>query len=247
MLEVMGLQKKLEGRMILEDISLTLYEGETLALVGESGSGKTTLAKTLMGLWPADGGAFRIDGKDDWERHHFYERIQLVFQNPKEAFSHRLSVEEIVREPLDIHDRGSKAERGDKVRRTLTDVDLPVTENFLRRYPHQLSGGEAQRVAIARALILDPKLLIADEITAALDAGVQARVVRLLMRLQDMRGLAILFITHDIALARKISDRAIVLKEGRLVEAGLSSIVFSNPIHPYTKQLVEAAPRLHQK
>ncbi|HWR28299.1 MAG TPA: ABC transporter ATP-binding protein [Negativicutes bacterium] len=246
MLEVVGLQKKLEGRTIIEDISLTLQEGETMALVGESGSGKTTLAKTLMGLWPADGGTFRIDGKDDWQRKHFYERIQLVFQNPKEAFSHRLSVGEIVREPLDIHNRGTKAEREEKVRRTLIDVDLPVTEDFLRRYPHQLSGGEAQRVAIARALILDPKLLIADEITASLDAGVQARVVRLLMRLQDVRGLALLFITHDIALARKISDCAIVLKDGRIVEAGLSSKVFSNPVHPYTRQLVEAAPQLHR-
>ncbi len=247
MLEVAGLQKQLEGRTILKEIFLTLYEGETLALVGESGSGKTTLAKTLMGLWPADGGSFRIDGRNDWERHQYYERIQLVFQNPKEAFSHRLNVGEIIREPLDIHNRGSKAERDEKVRRTLVEVDLPVTEDFLRRYPHQLSGGEAQRVAIARALILEPKLLIADEITASLDAGVQARVVRLLMRLQDMRGLALLFITHDIALARKISDRAIVLKNGRIVEMGMSSVVFSNPVHPYTQQLVDAAPRLHQK
>ena len=245
MLEVAGLHKKLEGRTILEGVSLTLYEGETLALVGESGSGKTTLAKTLMGLWPADGGTFRIDGRKDWERHQFYERIQLVFQNPKEAFSHRLSVGEIVREPLDIHNRGTKAERDEKIRRTLAEVDLPATEDFLRRYPHQLSGGESQRVAIARALILEPKLLIADEITASLDAGVQARVVRLLMRLQDMRGLAILFITHDIALARKISDRAIVLRDGLIVETGMSNAVFTNPTHPYTRKLVEAAPRLH--
>ena len=247
MIEVVGLKKQLEGRTILEEISLTLYEGETLALVGESGSGKTTLAKTLMGLWPTDGGTFRIDGKAGWNRHQFYERIQLVFQNPKEAFSHRLSVGEIVREPLDIHNRGAKAERDEKVRRTLAEVDLPATDDFLRRYPHQLSGGEAQRVAIARALILEPKLLIADEITASLDAGVQARVVRLLMRLQDMRGLAILFITHDIALARKISDRIIVLKEGRIVETGLSSEVLSNPVHPYTRQLVEASPRLRKQ
>ena len=247
LLEVRGLRKQLESQTILADISLTLYEGETLALVGESGSGKTTLAKTLMGLWQADGGTFRIDGKDGWGRHQFYERIQLVFQNPKEAFSHRLSVGEIVREPLDIHNRGTKAERDEKVRRTLAEVDLPATAEFLRRYPHQLSGGEAQRVAIARALILEPKLLIADEITAALDAGVQARVVRLLMRLQDMRGLAILFITHDIALARKISDRAIVLKEGRIVEMGMSNVIFSNPVHPYTRQLVEAAPRLRKE
>ena len=247
MLEVTGLHKKLEGRTILEGVSLTLYEGETLALVGESGSGKTTLAKTLMGLWPAEGGTFRLDGRKDWERHQFYERIQLVFQNPKEAFSHRLNIGEIVREPLDIHNRGLKAERDEKVRRTLAEVDLPITEDFLRRYPHQLSGGEAQRVAIARALILEPKLLIADEITASLDAGVQARVVRLLMRLQDMRGLALLFITHDIALARKISDRAIVLKDGRIVETGISSVIFSNPVHPYTRRLVEAAPRLHKQ
>ena len=246
MLEVAGIAKRLDGRSVLADIDLTLYEGETMALVGESGSGKTTLAKTLLGLWPADAGSFRIDGRDDWPRRQFYERIQLVFQNPKEAFSHRLSVGEIVREPLDIHERGPKTEREEKVRRTLQEVDLPATPEFLRRYPHQLSGGEAQRVAIARALILDPKLLIADEITASLDAGVQARVVRLLMRLQDLRGLAILFITHDIALARKISDRTIVLKEGHIVENGPSGAVLTNPVHPYTKALVDAAPRLRR-
>ena len=246
MLEVAGLAKRLDGRSVLTDIDLTLYEGETMALVGESGSGKTTLAKTLLGLWPADAGSFRIDGRDDWPRRQFYERIQLVFQNPKEAFSHRLSVGEIVREPLDIHERGTKAEREEKVRRTLQEVDLPTTPEFLRRYPHQLSGGEAQRVAIARALILDPKLLIADEITASLDAGVQARVVRLLMRLQDLRGLAILFITHDIALARKISDRVAVLKEGRIVETGPSGEVLTNPVQPYTRALVAAAPRLRR-
>lgn len=244
MLEVSGLQKNLGGKAILQQISLTLYEGETLALIGESGSGKTTLAKTLMGLWPADGGTFRIDGKADWNRHQFYERIQLVFQNPKEAFSHRLNVREIVREPLDIHARGTQTEREEKVCHVLSEVDLPTTVDFMQRYPHQLSGGEAQRVAIARALILEPKLLIADEITAALDAGVQARVVRLLMRLQDMRGLALLFITHDIALARKISDRVLVLKDGCIVETGLSSVVFANPVHSYTRQLIEAAPRL---
>ena len=244
MLEVSGLQKNLEGKPVLQQISLTLYEGETLALIGESGSGKTTLAKTLMGLWPADGGTFMIDGQAGWNRHQFYERIQLVFQNPKEAFSHRLNVGEIVQEPLDIHARGLQAERLEKVRKVLSEVDLPTTAAFMQRYPHQLSGGEAQRVAIARALILEPKLLIADEITAALDAGVQARVVRLLMRLQDMRGLALLFITHDIALARKISDRAIVLKDGCIIETGLSSEVFTNPSHPYTRQLIQAAPRL---
>ena len=244
MLEVSGLQKNLEGKPVLQQISLTLYEGETLALIGESGSGKTTLAKTLMGLWPADGGTFMIDGQAGWNRHQFYERIQLVFQNPKEAFSHRLNVGEIVQEPLDIHARGLQTERLEKVRKVLSEVDLPTTAAFMQRYPHQLSGGEAQRVAIARALILEPKLLIADEITAALDAGVQARVVRLLMRLQDMRGLALLFITHDIALARKISDRAIVLKDGCIIETGLSSEVFTNPSHPYTRQLIQAAPRL---
>ena len=245
-LEVAGLCKKRDGQPILKGISLTLYEGETLAVIGESGAGKTTLAKTLMGLWPADGGTFRIDGKKDWERHQFYERIQLVFQNPKEAFSHRLNVGEIVREPLDIHNRGLKPERDEKVRRALVEVGLPDGEDFLCRYPHQLSGGEAQRVGIARALILEPKLLIADEITSALDAGVQARVVRLLMELQDRRGLALLFITHDIALARKISDRVIVIQDGSIVEEGLSGDVFSYPSHPYTRQLVAAAPRLRK-
>ncbi len=243
-LEVTGLGKSFDGTPVLADIDLTLHEGETLALVGESGSGKTTLARTLMGLWEADAGRVVLEGKTGIPRKQFYEYIQLVFQNPGEMLSHRLTVREIVREPLDVHNRGTAAEREALVLKTLAEVELPVDEDFLGRYPHQISGGEAQRVAVARSLVLAPKVLIADEVTSALDAGAQASVVRLLLELQERRGLALLFITHDLALARKVSDRAVVLRQGRIVETGPSGRVFATPGHPYTQALLDAVPRL---
>lgn len=235
-----GLSKKFNGKAALADVSLTLYAGETLALVGESGSGKTTLARLLVGLERADAGEIWIDQATGASRRKFYEQIQLIFQHPGESLSHRLTVREIVREPLDIHGRGSAQDRERKVIGALQEVELSCEESFLTRYPHQLSGGEAQRVAIARSLILEPQILIADEITSALDAGVQARVVRLLLTLQEKRGLAILFITHDVALARKVSDRTLVLQAGRVVEEGPTQRVLQTPTHPYTQELLAA-------
>ncbi|HWQ61420.1 MAG TPA: ABC transporter ATP-binding protein [Negativicutes bacterium] len=244
-LEVTGLSKSFDGNPVIADIDLTLFEGETLALVGESGSGKTTLARTLMGLWAAEAGQVVLEGKTGIPRKQFYEYIQMVFQNPGEMLSHRLTVREIVREPLDVHNRGTAAEREALVLKTLAEVELPVEEDFLGRYPHQISGGEAQRVAIARSLVLAPKVLIADEITSALDAGAQASVVRLLLELQERRGLALLFITHDLALARKVSDRVAVLQQGRIIETGQSGKVLTLPEHSYTRALLDAVPSIH--
>ncbi len=244
-LEVTGLGKSFDSTPVLTDIDITLYEGETLALVGESGSGKTTLARTLMGLLPADAGQVVLEGNTGIPRKQFYEYIQMVFQNPGEMLSHRLTVREIVREPLDVHGRGLAAEREALVLKTLAEVELPADEDFLGRYPHQISGGEAQRVAVARSLVLAPKIIIADEVTSALDAGAQASVVRLLLELQERRGLALLFITHDLALARKVSDRVIVLQQGRIVESGPSGQVFAAPRHAYTRALLDAIPRVY--
>lgn len=245
-LQATNINKSFDGIPVLEDISLTLYEGETLSLIGESGSGKTTLARILMGLWPGDSGEITLDGKKELPRRQFYERIQMIHQNPGEALSHRMSLKEIVREPLDIHKRGNIEERDEKVRKAMLAVELPIDDEFSCRFPHQISGGEAQRLAIARALVLEPKVLIADEITSSLDAGVQARIIRLLLSLQETRGLALLFITHDLALARKVSDRVIVLQQGKIVESGLAFDVLVNPASPYTQQLLAAAPRLQR-
>jgi len=245
LLEVSGLEKSFESFRAVDGVDFTLYEGETIALVGESGSGKTTLAKTIIGLIEPDSGDVRLEGEPVCQRDkEFYSRVQMIYQNPKESISHRMNVLEAVREPLDIQKIGKSAERTEKVKRILGEVELPNDEEFLNKYPHQISGGEAQRVAIARALVLDPKLLVADEPTSALDASVQAKILKLLLNLQEKRGLSLLFITHDIAVARKVSDKMAVMLKGKIIEEGPTSQVTNYPIHPYTEMLIEAAPDL---
>jgi peptide/nickel transport system ATP-binding protein len=155
--------------------------------------------------------------------------------------SHRLTVLESVREPLEIQRIGTATERDEIAQKVIGEVELPVTKEFLDEYPHHLSGGELQRVNIARALVLGPKILIADEPTAFLDSSIQAKVLKLLLNLQESRGLSMLFITHDIAVARKISDRIAVMQEGRIVEQGLTSRIITSPSNPYTRSLIDAA------
>ncbi|CQR70134.1 Glutathione import ATP-binding protein GsiA [Sporomusa ovata DSM 2662] len=245
-LQVTNLTKAWDEHQAVQDLTLTLYEGETLAIVGESGSGKTTLAKTIMGLTPPTTGNIHLNGVKITERNQdFYKQIQLVFQNPKEALSHRLTVCQLIKEPLDIQKIGSETDRQTAVKQLLNEVELPTDNAFLHKYPHQLSGGEAQRVVIARALALNPKILIADEPTSALDASVQAKVIKLLLNLQEDRGLAMLFITHDIALARKISDRLAVMKNGKIVEEGLTHLLIAAPTHQYTQKLLAVAARIN--
>jgi len=245
LLKVRGLCKSFEGHRVLDCIDLTLFEGETVAVVGESGSGKTTLSRAIMGLEVPDCGEIEIDCSPVNARDKkFYEKVQMVFQNPRDSISHRMNILQAVREPLDVHKKGSEDDKLRSVRRALDDVELSYDEKFLARYPHTLSGGEVQRVAIARALVLGPKILIADEPTSALDASVQAKVLRLLLDIQEKRGLSMLFITHDIALARKISDQMVVMQSGRIVEIGPTSDILTRPQHPYTKRLIECSPDL---
>jgi peptide/nickel transport system ATP-binding protein len=247
LLEVRGVSKRYGPTRALDGVSLRLYEGETLAVVGESGSGKTTLANVIMGLIPADAGEVYLDEKLVTRRDKsFYRRVQMVFQDPAASISHRHNVLQAVAEPLVLHLGGKPADHLETVRRVLEEVQLPADDRFLRRYPHHLSGGENQRVAIARALTLGPKLLVADEPTSALDASVQAKIIRLLLRLQEERGLGLLLITHDLALARKVSDRIAVLRNGRVVEVGPSDQITGNPVHPFTRELVSAAPQLQR-
>jgi len=230
----------------VDGVNLSVAHGETLALVGQSGSGKTTLAKTIMGLHQPSAGTVYLEGKKVTARKKtFYRRVQMVFQNPGESLSHRLSVLELVTEPLDIQRVGSKAERKAKAIQTIGEVELPQDEHFLDTYPHHLSGGELQRVAIARALVLDPDLLIADEPTAFLDASIGAKILKLLLNLQEHRGLSLLYITHDIAAARKVSDRIAVMLDGKIVEAGPSSRIVAAPEHDYTRRLLASASSLH--
>ncbi len=242
LLEIKSLSHAFNGNYVLQDVFLTLYEGETLALVGESGSGKSTLSKTIMGLHEPDRGQFILEGCRVIKRDAaFYRRVQMIFQNPKESVSHRMNVLDAVLEPLQVQRKGSHEAQLRRAKEVVDLVELPNDDDFLKKYPHQLSGGEVQRVAIARALALGPKLLIADEPTSALDPSVQAKILKLLMNLQEKMGLSILFITHDIALARRVSDRMAVMHKGRIVEEGATNMVLGHPQHPYTRRLVDCA------
>jgi len=244
-MECLNVSKSFGILQVLDRIGMTIYEGETLSLVGESGSGKTTFAKTIMGLLSKDGGDIILTGDAAvWKKREFYEQVQMIFQNPSETISHRMTVLDAVQEPLDIHKKGDREDRRIRVKQVLDDVELPMDDDFLRKYPHHLSGGEIQRVAIARALVLNPRLLIADEPTSSLDVSVQAKILKLIMTLQEKRGLAILFISHDIALARKVSDRMAVMLKGRIIEKGPTHEVIGSPMHPYTKSLIRLASSL---
>ncbi|MEA1965817.1 MAG: ABC transporter ATP-binding protein, partial [Euryarchaeota archaeon] len=215
MISVKDVSKSYKDLWVLSDISLTLDEGEILALVGETGSGKTTLAYTIAGTIKPDAGEVIFRGRSvaDIDRKEFAKTVGIVYQSPRDSISHRFSVFEAIAEPLHIHDEFDDESPG-RIENALREVQLPADEYFLQKYPHELSGGELQRVAIARALILAPDLLIADESTSFLDPSVQAKVLRLLLDLQNERGISMLFVTHDIGVARKVSDRIAVLHGG---------------------------------
>jgi len=242
LLSTKNLSKRFDSLLAVDSVNITIEGGETLALVGESGSGKTTLAKLIMGLIePTEGKIYLEDSLVSNRGKDFYRQVQMIFQNPGESLSHRLSVLELVREPLDIQEIGTKDERDRRARQVLKEVELPDSEAFLNEYPHHLSGGEMQRLTIARALVLGPRLLIADEPVAFLDSSLQAKILKLLLKLQEQRGLSLLFITHDIAVARKISDRIAVMKDGKIVEQGPATKIITLPGHAYTRKLSQAA------
>lgn len=227
--------------------SLEVRQGEVVALVGETGSGKTTLGRLLVGLLEADGGRVVFEGQDlqsasGQSRKALRQRIQFIAQDPFDAVSPRLCVQEIVREPLDIQGMGTAPERQAKVRHVLRAVGLSPDPAFLGRRAHELSGGELQRVAIARALVLDPKLIVADEPVSMLDASEQAKVINLLKEIQNERGMGLLIISHDLALVRKIADRILVMRQGEIVEGGPASHIVTHPHHEYTRALLGAAP-----
>jgi peptide/nickel transport system ATP-binding protein len=245
-LSATGLSKSFKSVKAVDNVSLILEHGETLALVGQSGSGKTTLARMLCGILEPDTGEVYLEqSKTDRHGLEFHRAVQLVFQNPGEALSHRLTVLESVREPLEIQNIGTKTERDRIAEKVIGEVELPTSGEFLDEYPHHLSGGELQRVNIARALVLDPDILIADEPTAFLDSSIQAKVLKLLLNLQENRGLSILFITHDLAVARKISDRIAIMQQGIIVEYGSTSRIITHPSCEYTRSLLDAAAGLH--
>ena len=227
----------------VDGVSFSLKEGQTLGLVGESGCGKSTLAKAIVRLVKPTSGkiTFREYPSDDsLVKKDFCKSVQMVFQDPAESLNTRMTVGSILREPLDIYNIGSKNERPGQVSELLKKVGLP--ESAAKRYPFEFSGGQRQRIGIARALALEPDLLVLDEPVSALDVSVQSQVLNLLMELQQSLGLSYLFIAHDLAVVRHVSDIIAVMYLGKVVEMGPAKEVFENPLHAYTKALISAIP-----
>jgi peptide/nickel transport system ATP-binding protein len=227
----------------VEGVSFDIRQGETFALVGESGCGKSTIAKAIAGLVPFTG-TLQIAGRTLHAQADVTRAVrrdaQLVFQDPAAALDPRMRVGDLVAEPLVIHGIGSREERRAKVGALFERVGLARAQ--LDRYPHEFSGGQRQRICIARALALSPKLIVADESVSALDVSVQARVLQLLKELKDDLGVSYLFISHDMAVVDSIADRVAVMFLGQIVETGTRAQVFGNPLHPYTRRLIEAVP-----
>ena len=229
---------------VIDGLSLDVAAGETLAVVGESGSGKSTLAETVVGLVRPVGGSIRFDGTEmtglsGRAGRRLRRRIQLVAQNPLLALSPRRRVATQIEEPLLVHTSLSRAHRTARVEGMLAALDLSPA--LRRRFPHELSGGQAQRVVLARALILEPSLILFDEPTSALDVSVQAGVLNLLRRLKAEHDLTYLFITHDLGVARHLADRIAVMRAGEIVEQRTTADLFGSPHHRYTRSLLASS------
>lgn len=229
----------------VDGVSFELRRGEVLGLVGESGCGKSTLGRTLVGLLPVYEGKVKFDAKNiadytqkEWRK--IRKEIQLIFQDPYASLNPRMSIGDMLMEPLMVHNIVSRSGRRKEALRLLDIVQLPA--DSMQRYPHQFSGGQRQRLGIARALAVRPQLLICDESVSALDVSVQAQILNLLKELQQEFNLSYLFISHDLNVVHYISDRVMVMQSGKIVEAGTAEQVLKHPADDYTKRLIEAMP-----
>ncbi len=230
------------GVRAVRPMSFEVAQGETLGVVGESGCGKSTLARMLVGLLEPSEGTIEIEGKalDNANPAAFGKLIQYVFQDPQSSLNPRKTIRQVMEAPLKRLHGMATPERDRRISEIFTSVNL--REEFLDRYPHEFSGGQAQRIGIARALAANPRIIILDEPVSALDVSVQAQVLNLLANLKTKFGLTYLFITHDLAVVEAVSDRIIVLYFGSVVEIGSAKRIFANPRHPYTKLLADSAP-----
>lgn len=255
LLEVRDLQKSFGGTGLFQarrpvtaarDVSFRIRRGEAVALVGESGSGKSTIARILLRLEQPDGGSILLDGENVFAREpgraslRYRGRVQMVFQDPFGSLNPVHDVAHHLERPLLRHHRARRSEVHAKALELLRQVGLEPAEEFIHRRPDELSGGQRQRVAVARALAVDPDVLVADEPTSMLDVSIRLDILELFARLKRERRLAILLITHDLASARHLADRILVLFRGRIVEDGPTSMVVEHPAHPYTRALLDA-------
>ena len=234
----------------VEDVNFKIFEGKTLGVVGESGCGKSTLGRTILRLHEATSGQVLYNGENileykKREMHKVQRNMQMIFQDPYSSLDPRMSVRALIMEPLEVVGTGeklSKAEKREKADRIMELCGLP--SNHANLYPHELDGGLRQRVGLARAMILEPKFLVCDEPVSALDVSIQAQILNLLMDLQDNKGLSYMFITHDLAVVKHISDQIMVMYMGQVIELATSDELFKSPLHPYTRALLNAIPTI---
>ncbi|MCI1747290.1 MAG: ABC transporter ATP-binding protein [Acidipropionibacterium sp.] len=229
----------------VDEVSFTIHAGQTVALVGESGSGKSTIARCITRITEPTSGDVLVEGRSiikmpSRKLIDIYRSLQMVFQDPNSSLDPRKTARATLDEPLRLHTSLTSHQREQRIRELLAEVDL--SDHLIDRLPRQLSGGQRQRLGIARAMAVDPRIILLDEPTASLDVSVRGQIIRLLERLQENKGIAYLFISHDLGVVRRISDRVLVMYLGTIVEEGPTEEVFTHPVHPYTQSLLSAAP-----
>src|SRR5438270_3890910 len=238
-------QRKVADVKAVDGINFNIRKGETLGLVGESGCGKSTTGRAILQLYKPTTGSVNFDGQEltrmkGGDLRRFRRRMQMIFQDPYASLNPRMSVGSIIAEPLAIHNLAKGRARKERVQELLRIVGL--NPYYANRYPHEFSGGQRQRIGIARALAVEPDFIVCDEPVSALDVSIQAQIINLLEELQESFKLTYLFIAHDLAVVRHISDRVAVMYLGKMMELASSAEIYDNPLHPYTKALLSAVP-----